>query len=239
MLAGRGGGGQHGRSASPNWSITTSPSSSTRTTRTDGWSRREDLAELAGWLARRGGRLIVDEAFMDLIGREAAWCRACPRPVPSCCALSARLMGWPGCASASPPDRARIARCCARRWDRGRCPARRSTSAAAPWRTKPGAPKPPPACARRPGGWTGCCARRGSTSLAARRCSGWGGEAGRGEVFERLCRAGILTRPFQAKPDWLRFGIPGAAAEWERLRMALHDLAAGHRPRPPARYQVP
>jgi cobalamin biosynthetic protein CobC len=39
--------------------------------------------------------------------------------------------------------------------------------------------------------------------------------------FERLCRAGILTRPFGARPTWLRFGIPGAAAEWARLEAAI------------------
>jgi cobalamin biosynthetic protein CobC len=39
--------------------------------------------------------------------------------------------------------------------------------------------------------------------------------------FERLGRAGILTRPFDARPEWLRFGLPGAPAEWERLKAAL------------------
>jgi cobalamin biosynthetic protein CobC len=38
--------------------------------------------------------------------------------------------------------------------------------------------------------------------------------------FTRLCRAGILTRPFPARPDWLRFGIP-APDEWRRLEAAL------------------
>lgn len=39
--------------------------------------------------------------------------------------------------------------------------------------------------------------------------------------FERLARAGILARPFGLKPHWLRFGIPRAPAEWERLRSTL------------------
>ncbi|WP_294391360.1 threonine-phosphate decarboxylase [uncultured Sphingomonas sp.] len=40
-------------------------------------------------------------------------------------------------------------------------------------------------------------------------------------VFERLARAGILTRPFDHAPRWLRFGLPGDAAERARLDRAL------------------
>jgi cobalamin biosynthetic protein CobC len=39
--------------------------------------------------------------------------------------------------------------------------------------------------------------------------------------FERLGRAGILTRPFAARPDWLRFSLPGSEADWRRLEAAL------------------
>ncbi len=39
--------------------------------------------------------------------------------------------------------------------------------------------------------------------------------------FDRLCRAGILTRPFRARPNWLRFGIPHAPDAWARLAEAL------------------
>ena len=41
--------------------------------------------------------------------------------------------------------------------------------------------------------------------------------------FRRLAQSGILTRPFNAKPDWLRFGIPGAPTEWERLEATLRS----------------
>lgn len=40
-------------------------------------------------------------------------------------------------------------------------------------------------------------------------------------VHERLCRAGILTRPFPTHPDRLRFGLPGPEDEWQRLELAL------------------
>lgn len=38
-------------------------------------------------------------------------------------------------------------------------------------------------------------------------------------TFERLGRAGILVRPFNDQPTWLRFGIP--SGEWTRIEAAL------------------
>ena len=39
--------------------------------------------------------------------------------------------------------------------------------------------------------------------------------------FARLAEHGILTRPFDAEPRWLRFGLPAGAGAWTRLRQAL------------------
>jgi cobalamin biosynthetic protein CobC len=39
--------------------------------------------------------------------------------------------------------------------------------------------------------------------------------------FERLGQTGILVRPFPARPDWLRFGLPGSEADWQRLEAGL------------------
>ncbi len=36
-------------------------------------------------------------------------------------------------------------------------------------------------------------------------------------LWRRLGHAGILTRQFDYAPHWLRFGLPGNAAEWSRL----------------------
>lgn len=44
-----------------------------------------------------------------------------------------------------------------------------------------------------------------------------------GAIFERLARAGILTRPFADRADWLRFGLPGDEAGFARLDRALAD----------------
>lgn len=49
------------------------------------------------------------------------------------------------------------------------------------------------------------------------------------EVFARLARAGILVRRFPTRPRWLRFGMPGAEAEWARLGSSLDARAQSHR----------
>jgi cobalamin biosynthetic protein CobC len=40
-------------------------------------------------------------------------------------------------------------------------------------------------------------------------------------LFHHLGRAGILVRHFSENPTWLRFGLPGAEPDWQRLRSAL------------------
>jgi len=40
-------------------------------------------------------------------------------------------------------------------------------------------------------------------------------------LFERLASRGILTRPFDHAPDWLRFGLPGSTDALDRLDQAL------------------
>ncbi len=41
------------------------------------------------------------------------------------------------------------------------------------------------------------------------------------EWGERLGRAGILVRSYARAPGWLRFGLPGKEAEWDRLHAVL------------------
>ena len=42
--------------------------------------------------------------------------------------------------------------------------------------------------------------------------------------FDRLCRAGILTRAFEDRPNLLRFGVPPDEKAWRRLEAALFKL---------------
>lgn len=41
-------------------------------------------------------------------------------------------------------------------------------------------------------------------------------------LYEKLGRQGILVRKFDAHPTWIRFGIPGPESDWERLESALN-----------------
>ena len=44
-----------------------------------------------------------------------------------------------------------------------------------------------------------------------------------GSLFNHLAQAGILVRPFAQQADWLRFGIPGSDAVFDRLSIALEN----------------
>jgi cobalamin biosynthetic protein CobC len=43
-------------------------------------------------------------------------------------------------------------------------------------------------------------------------------------LFEHLGRAGIMVRRFAHAPSWLRFGLPGEEAAWQRLSAALGEI---------------
>lgn len=43
-------------------------------------------------------------------------------------------------------------------------------------------------------------------------------------LFEHLGRHGILVRIFDERPDDMRFGLPGSEAEWQRLEEALRSF---------------
>ncbi len=47
------------------------------------------------------------------------------------------------------------------------------------------------------------------------------------DLFHHLGRAGILARRFDRQPSWLRLGLPGDAAAWDRLAVALAGFPAG------------
>jgi cobalamin biosynthetic protein CobC len=41
------------------------------------------------------------------------------------------------------------------------------------------------------------------------------------EIFEQLAQRGVLARRFPERPEWIRFGMPGNDADFERLSSAL------------------
>jgi cobalamin biosynthetic protein CobC len=46
------------------------------------------------------------------------------------------------------------------------------------------------------------------------------------ELFERLGRSGILVRRFREHPTWLRWGIPPTEPAWQRIQAALEGTDA-------------
>lgn len=181
----------------------------------------EDLVALAESLGRRGGLLVVDEAFMDMMPRGASlsW------RLPTRGAIALRSFGKAyglagvrlGFALAEPILAARL------------------RAALGPWAVS----GPALHIGRRAledQAWLAQAALRligeahrldgllkragfsivGGTPLYRltqhARASDW---------HVSLCEAGILTRPFPAQPDRLRFGVPHAKPDWARVTAAL------------------
>jgi cobalamin biosynthetic protein CobC len=183
---------------------------------------RDALIDLAARLGRRGGSLVVDEAFMDAEPEAASLTPALPRNGVALRSFG-KLYGLAGLrlglAVASPELAAGIRR------------------ALGPWAVSGAAIEiGARAYADRP--WreaTIARLTRDATRLdALLREAGLSVIGGTplfrlaaapevGSWFERLGRAGILVRPFPARPDWLRFGLPGQEADWQRLEAGLRS----------------
>ncbi len=186
-------------------------------------ARRDELIDLHEQLDRRGGVLIVDEAYADFDGAKESFAPVLPAYGAIALRSFGKSFGLPGLRlgfAIASGDQAESLR-----------------AALGPW------PVSGPAIAIGTKAlndldWTDAMSvrlaedkKRLDTLLIG---NGWrivGGTrlfrlAARedaGEVFERLLEAGILTRRFQQAPDQLRFGIPGREAHWERLGAALDE----------------
>ena len=175
-------------------------------------------------IARKVGLLLVDEAFIDL---EADVESCVPRLSENVRILVLRSFGKPyglaglrvGFAFAAPTLAARL------RPVLGPWPVSGAALAIAPpalldgtWRRA--AIARCPAEAGRLDAWLSHAGLRvlGGTTLfrlaETPDAAGW---------CERLGRAGILVRPFARAPDWLRFGLPGGGAAWDRLEAIGRD----------------
>ena len=183
-----------------------------------------DLYNLANTLARRGGRLIVDEAFMDVLGQQSSFVPYLPAAGAIVLRSFGKVYGLAGLrlgfAVASSEDCLRL------------------RQAIGPWAVS----GPAIEIGRRAlmdRLWLTATLRR--LYDEANRLDGLlqsagfkivGGtllfrlvqQAGADTAFEQLCRAGILTRPFEARHGWLRFGLPHASGAWIRLELALRSL---------------
>jgi len=180
-----------------------------------------ELLALADALARRGGTLVIDEAFMDVMAPGASLAPHLPRGRTIVLRSFGKAYGLAGL---------RLGFALA---GRGFCDELRS--ALGPWAISgPAIEIGTRALADRD--WLATTSARLSADAARLddllQRAGFrilGGTplfrlAGHGQAahwFERLGQAGILVRPFPSQPDRLRFGIPNGAAHWRRLQQAL------------------
>lgn len=179
------------------------------------------LLSLADRLHRRDGLLVVDEAFMEVGPEDASLGHAIYRGNLVVLRSFGKFYGLPGLrlsfALAAPEIAARLA------------------AAIGPWPVS-GAALAIGAEALSDGEWRKAtrasleaAARRLDALLAAARFEVVGGtslfrlvrtpEAER--IFRQFGERGVLVRRFELQPKWLRIGLPGSEAEWQRLTAAL------------------
>ena len=183
------------------------------------------LVELAKHLAARDGWLIVDEAFAEFGEFKISVARYLPqdrlivlRSFGKAYGLAGLRLGF----ALASPDIAGVIRAALGPWPvSGPAIAIGAVALAdAKWREAAGK-RLKADCNRLDRLLTGGGFRvAGGTSLF-RLASG----AHAAETWLRLCRAGVLVRSFEEHPDWLRFGLPGAEAEWRRLESVLLNAA--------------
>jgi cobalamin biosynthetic protein CobC len=184
---------------------------------------RDVLRSLAATLAARGALLVVDEAFMDAGPADASLASFAGdglvvlRSFGKFFGLGGLRLGF---ALAAPGTAARL----------------RATLG--PWAVS-GPAIAVGAVALADAAWID--ATRHTLAMAARRLDGLLSGAGleivggtslfrlvctpqARSLFEHLGRAGIVVRRFAYAPNWLRFGLPGGEAAWQRLGAALGEI---------------
>ena len=189
---------------------------------------RNELIALARRLARRGGLLIVDEAFIDVGPRDASLADEVGRNAIVVLRSFGKFFGLAGVrlgfALAAPQLATRIA------------------AKLGPWAVS-GPALTIGAIALADRGWIEearkslvAAAGRLKAILANAGLEIIGGTAlfqlartpSSSDLFDHLGRAGILVRSFPEQPSWLRFGLPGTEAAWRRLQIAMAAYADTH-----------
>jgi cobalamin biosynthesis protein CobC len=186
---------------------------------------KEALLALAAKLRRRGGILVVDEAFMDVGPAEASLAGEVASGGIVVLRSFGKFFGLAGVrlsfALTAPPLAAKL------------------SAALGPW------PVSGPALAAgltaladtawqaRTRASLGARATRLRQLLLASGLDIIGGtslfQLGRSDaapaLFQHLGRAGILVRRFPAEPTWLRFGLPADEQTWQKLQIAMAVFA--------------
>jgi cobalamin biosynthesis protein CobC len=181
----------------------------------------QTLAEIAARLGRRGGLLIVDEAFMDLMRPNASLIPQLPQHGALVLRSFGKAYGLAGIRlgfATTGFDLADKLRAALGPWAVSGPAIEIGTAALADkdWLTS---------AAKR----LAKQAARLDALLTAAGFSILGGtplfrlaqHQHAAQWFQKFGGHGILTRPFPERPDWLRFGVPGIETDWARLAEAL------------------
>jgi cobalamin biosynthesis protein CobC len=183
-----------------------------------------DLLDVAKVLSGRGGMLVVDEAFMDVVPPGASLAPEVGRGNIVVLRSFGKFFGLAGLrlgfALAASPLAARL------------------SALLGPWAVS-GPALAVGAAALTDGDWSENT-RRSLAAAAARLdaiLNGAGVDIVGGTalfrltrteaasaLFHHLGRVGILTRAFADHATWLRFGLPGAEPDWQRLQIAMADF---------------
>jgi cobalamin biosynthesis protein CobC len=183
-------------------------------------TQRAELLELAERLRRRGGLLIVDEAFADFDGASESLAPVLPagavvlRSFGKSFGLAGLRLGF----AIASPEIVKPLRAALGEWPVSGPAITIGTRALADlaW-TDAMRDRLGEDAARLDELLTG----NGWRVVGGTRLFRLAAKADARAVFERLLAAGILARPFAHAPDRLRFGIPGEENAWRRLAAAL------------------
>jgi cobalamin biosynthetic protein CobC len=179
-----------------------------------------DLADLAARLAGRGGFLVVDEAFIDFLPRDASLVPTSPVPAAIVLRSFGKTFGLPGLRlgfAVAPPDFCARLRAALGPWPVSGAAIAIGCKAFADhaWLGATGA-----RLAADAGKLDGCLAAAGFTLIGGTPLFRLAQHPDATTIFDRLGRAGIWVRRFAERPDWLRFSIP-READLSRLGAAL------------------
>jgi cobalamin biosynthesis protein CobC len=181
----------------------------------------QSLAEIATRIARRGGLLIVDEAFMDLLRPDASLIPQLPQHGALVLRSFGKAFGLAGIRLGFAIT--------------GFDLAEKLRAALGPWAVS-GPAIEIGATALADEDWLASAAERlerqtarldallisaGFSILGGTPLFRLARHQHAAKWFQKFGQRGILTRPFPERPDWLRFGLPGVEADWARLAEAL------------------
>ena len=185
---------------------------------------KDDLIAVANQLKARGGVLVVDEAFMDVAPLGFSLAAEVSRGNIVVLRSFGKFFGLAGLrlgfALAAPPLAARLAALLGP-WAVS-APALAVGAAALADRAWIEATRR--ALAKQAGRLDAILASRGLDILGGTTLFRLVQTRAANEVFHRLGRAGIVTRVFPDHATWLRFGLPAAEQEWQRLQIAMAAL---------------